>query len=489
MCMYVRMYFYVYTVYMHTRIDSAGVFFFLLCELFRLLSGSISHLPPHGNFDPTEKKKIELETANTWNKRSSKEDDGEKRGKKPRWVRTNVNVQDHVIVPEIDLEGIQDTEQFTDHYVTNLTTVPLNTSKPLWEIHILNVKTSDAESIAVIRSHHSLGDGLSLMSLVLACTRKTSDPEALPTVPVMKRHQLFRSDRNLFIRSVLAVWLVMRLILNTVVDVLLFLATTLFLKDTETPLKGGADVGLNPKRFAHRIVPLDDIKLIKNAMKMTINDVLLGVTQAALSRYLNRRYDNNNKEDEITRGNRNNLPRRIRLRATVLSLADMMGKGSKFRWGNRIGYVILPFSITLRTNPLDHLSKAKATIDRKKLSLEAALTYFSAKLVLNTLGVKVAAKIVHRALSNTTMSFSNIVGPVEEISFYGHPISYFAPSVYGHPQALTVHFQSYANKMTISTAVDPKAISDPRKLCDDFEESLKAIKVAVLERGLLKDTS
>lgn len=31
------------------------------------------------------------------------------------------------------------------------------------------------------------------------------------------------------------------------------------------------------------------------------------------------------------------------------------------------------------------------------------------------------------------MSFSNLIGPIEEISFFGHPIAYMAPSVYGHP--------------------------------------------------------
>ena len=31
------------------------------------------------------------------------------------------------------------------------------------------------------------------------------------------------------------------------------------------------------------------------------------------------------------------------------------------------------------------------------------------------------------------MAFSSMVGPLEEISFYGHPLAYIAPSVYGHP--------------------------------------------------------
>ena len=106
------------------------------------------------------------------------------------------------------------------------------------------------------------------------------------------------------------------------------------------------------------------------------------------------------------------------------------------------------------------------------------------------------------------MSFSNLVGPTEEVSLYGHPITYIAPSAYGHPhvkslamiyfiltsdyyltislvfdQALTMHFQSYMNKMTIYLTVDPTAICDPHQLCDDLEESLRSIKAAVQERN------
>lgn len=50
-----------------------------------------------------------------------------------------------------------------------------------------------------------------------------------------------------------------------------------------------------------------------------------------------------------------------------------------------------------------------------------------------TFSRQVAAVIAHRILSQTSMAFSNVVGPLEEISFYGHPMAYLAPSVYGHP--------------------------------------------------------
>ncbi|KAK0577804.1 hypothetical protein LWI29_000387 [Acer saccharum] len=43
-------------------------------------------------------------------------------------------------------------------------------STPMWDLHLLNLKTSNAETVAVLCVHHSLGDGTSLMSLFLAST-------------------------------------------------------------------------------------------------------------------------------------------------------------------------------------------------------------------------------------------------------------------------------------------------------------------------------
>ncbi|CAD5325283.1 unnamed protein product [Arabidopsis thaliana] len=414
---------------------------------------------------------------------------GNKKRQTQSWVRTNVVVTDHVIVSDIQTQNIENgnADAFLESYVSNLTTVPLDISKPLWQLHLLDLKTSDAENVAVLKFHHSLGDGMSLMALVLACMRKTSNPDELPSLPNQNRSSS-RSSRLIagsrgdsrFLWLVMVIWSAIMLVLNTVCDALEFIATTMFLKDTETPIKGDFRFSKSKRMcLVHRTVSLDDIKLIKNTMKMTVNDVVLGVSQAGLSQYLDRRYATD-------------MPKRIRLRSALLvnlrpntgiqDLADMMAKGSTCRWGNWIGYIVFPFSIGLRDDPLQHLRRAKRIIDRKKNSLEAALTFVAGKFILKTFGVQVAAKIINRALSNTTMSFSNLIGPIEEISFYGHPITYMAPSVYGHPHALTMHFQSYMNQMTISLTVDPTVISDPHRLLDDWEKSLQSIKAAVQER-------
>ncbi|KAI4307115.1 hypothetical protein L6164_030335 [Bauhinia variegata] len=413
-----------------------------------------------------------------------------KQGRKLKWVPTRVDLDKHVIVPEIDSE-IEFPDQFVEDYVSNITTTPLDLSRPLWELHLLNIKTSDAEAVAVFRIHHSLGDGASLVSLFLACTRKSSDSQALPSVPVHKRRPSAHSTS--FFCFLLPLWLGITLIWNTLVDMILFVFT-IFIKDTQTPLKGAPGVELNTKRFVHRAFSIDDIMLVKNSMNMTINDVLLGITQAGLTRYLNRTYGGDAEAANET--TRNKILKNIRLRASILvnirpvagiqDLADMMAEKSKAKWGNLLGYMILPFTISLQEDPLEYVRQAKATVDRKKHSLEAICSYLCAKLVLNLLGTKVAAAITHRVLFNTTLAFSNVVGPLEEVSFYGHSLAYIAPSVYGHPHALTIHFQSYANKMTISVTVDPSAIPDPHRLCDDIEESLKMI-LDVVKKKLVTD--
>ncbi|WZZ02038.1 hypothetical protein YC2023_074366 [Brassica napus] len=56
--------------------------------------------------------------------------------------------------------------------------------------------------------------------------------------------------------------------------------------DNATPHKGklSAKVGIN--KFIHRIISLDDVKAVKSAMNMTVNDIFLGIVQAGISRYL-----------------------------------------------------------------------------------------------------------------------------------------------------------------------------------------------------------
>ncbi|KAE8709434.1 putative CAP [Hibiscus syriacus] len=397
-----------------------------------------------------------------------------------RWVPTQVDLERHVIVPDLD-QNMDSPDKFVEDYVHNLSKTTIDKSQPLWDLHLLNLRTSQSESVGIFRIHHSLGDGTSLLSLLLACTRQTNDSQALPTIPIRKKQEK-KADRRGLWRFMLRFWFIVQVFWNTVVDVIMFLATALFLTDTPNPLKGLPGSESTPRRIVHRTVNLDDIKFVKNAMGTTINDVAFGMTQAG----------GHNKDGGGT--TTNNLPKSIRLRSTLLvnirpapgiqALADMMEEDAEVKWGNWIGYVLLPFTIALRENPLDYVRDAKAIIDRKKRSLEALATFYIADIALKLFGIKAAGALSHKVVSRTTMCFSNMVGPLEEIGFYGHPMAFLATSSYGQPYALMINFQSYIDKMTIVLSVDEGTIPDPGLLCDDIVESLRLIKESAMTRGL-----
>ncbi|KAF5811504.1 putative transferase [Helianthus annuus] len=421
----------------------------------------------------------------------------DKNGGIMKWVPTNVNLDNHIIIPNIP-QTLETPDKFLEEYLYNLSKTSIDSSQPMWDLHLLNLKTSDeTEAMGILRVHHSLGDGTSLMSLLLACTRQTSNPDAVPTVPTNKASKAgwfssysYRGGGPWWQRCFMTFCMVWWLVWNTLVDVGHFMATALFLEDTETPIKAPVGVELNPKRFAYRTVSLDDMKLIKNAMNVTINDVAIGVTQAGLSQYLNRRYGEGQKDEGATE-KKNNLPKKkIRLRSTLLinirpssgiqALADMMEKNTEAKWGNWIGFVILPLTVGIRDDPLDYVRDAKATTERKKHSLEALYSFSVASMVLKLFHIKAA----NTPLTHTTLGFSNLVGPQEEIGFYGHVIDFIAPSCYGHPHGLMINFQSCVNKMTIVLSVDENTIPDPQRLLDDFEASLKLMKEAVYAKAL-----
>lgn len=66
-----------------------------------------------------------------------------------------------------------------------------------------------------------------------------------------------------------------------------------------------------------------------------------------------------------------------------------MGKNTEAKWGNMVGFILLPFKIGLRDDPLDYVKEAKAISFRKKNSLEVICTFYISKLLFEFFGIKV----------------------------------------------------------------------------------------------------
>ncbi|KAG7548251.1 O-acyltransferase WSD1 C-terminal [Arabidopsis suecica] len=416
---------------------------------------------------------------------SSKMEIDYKRKGDPVWIPVKVRVEDHVIEPDLEYSNIENPDQFIEDYTSNIANIPMDMSKPLWEFHLLNIKTTKAESLAIVKIHHSIGDGMSLMSLLLACSRKTSDPDALISNTTATKKPVDSMAWWLFV----GFWFMIRVTFTTIVEFSKLMLTICFLRDTKNPLMGNPSDGFQSWKVVHRIISFEDVKLVKDTMNMKVNDVLLGMTQAGLSRYLSSKYDGSTAEKK-------KILEKLRVRGAVAinlrpatkieDLADMMAKGSKCRWGNFIGTIIFPLWVKPENDPLEYIRRAKATMDRKKISLEAFIFYGIIKFTLKFFGGKAVEAFGKRIFGHTSLAFSNVKGPDEEISFFHHPISYIAGSALVGAQALNIHFISYVDKIVINLAVDTTTIADPHRLCDDMVEALEIIKSATQEKRFHK---
>jgi hypothetical protein len=198
--------------------------------------------------------------------------DGYKDGN-PRWERVTVKVDDHIIVPTLDAVAVEsDPDQVVEDYLASLLTLPMDPSRPPWEFHFLDFPTSKATSTAVIRMHHSLGDGMSLITLLLASSRSAADPTRLPAMPKQPARTGAIYQPPPCAAGVLAflawAWSYFLLAWNTAVDVALFAATIMsLLRDPQTLFRRQDDGSSHPsRRFVHRSLSLNDVKFIKNAL-------------------------------------------------------------------------------------------------------------------------------------------------------------------------------------------------------------------------------
>ena len=171
------------------------------------------------------------------------------------WRKTQIDIDRHVIVKPDRLDGDDDEDAANDYLADLSVSSPLSADKPLWEIHLLT-----AHKCAVVRIHHALGDGISLMSLFLACFRRADLPDQIPTFgsePQTKQRSGGR--RN-------PVWELLTFVWYTLVYAVEFVLRSLWVKDRKTPISGGAGVELWPRKLATAKFRLDDMKAVKTAI-------------------------------------------------------------------------------------------------------------------------------------------------------------------------------------------------------------------------------
>ncbi|KAG5036333.1 hypothetical protein AAZX31_07G000100 [Glycine max] len=385
------------------------------------------------------------------------------------WRPTEIDIDRHVLIIEEAVgEREEEDESAINKYLAELSidSDGLSMEKPLWEIHLLK-----AHKCVIFRIHHALGDGISLMSMLLASCRKLNNPNALPTIAASASTSASKTNLINFRNLLATLWFCFIFALE-------FILRCLWIRDPKSALTGGAGVELWPRKIATATFSLEDMKTVKTAANATINDVLFAVISSGISRYLDFRAPNGLRDGvQLTGLAMVNL----RKHPGLQELSNMMRSNSGARWGNKFGMILLPiyYHRTNTSDPLEYLKRAKAMIDRKKRSLEASFSYKIGDFVMSTLGPKFASLLNYRILCHTSFTISNVVGPQEEIMIGGNPITFLRANNSALPHALILNMVSYAGRADMQVQVAKDIIPDPEFLAKCFEDALLEMKEQV----------
>ncbi|GLJ31036.1 hypothetical protein SUGI_0620900 [Cryptomeria japonica] len=395
----------------------------------------------------------------------------------PQWVQTEVNVDDHVIVPEFP-PGQTEYDEFVNDYICNIHLTPLPKNRPLWEFHFLNYNTSKARATLIINMHHSLGDGTSLMSLVFCCVTRADDPNLPLTFPSSKSvpHKASPPYYSLssakFMYYMLQRLFVLVLVLwYTVSDVIGSLLRINWVDDSKLAIRGPPGVEMLPKVMTHLIFPMEDVRKIKNSIGGTVNDVIMGVIFCGFQRYLQITHSRGGNEKVRVTGI---VPMNTRVLSGLKDIKDMIKPKSGAPWGNRFGLLHIPMRTANTESPLDSVRRARKVLDRKKMSLEVFIT----SRLLRYLGRQASAICMYNTLANSTLTVSNLIGPMEKIAMNQIPVKNMFFSISGLPQTLLLTVVSYMGSVRLEViGVKGYVNCDSLAKCfgDCFEEMKDAI--------------
>jgi diacylglycerol O-acyltransferase len=302
-------------------------------------------------------------------------------------------------------------------------------------------------SALIIRTHHCIADGVSLVQILLQVTQLSPDNSVNQISEItssQSKRAASRRNRD-------------TLYSNHSFPETVRAFTRIFFRrpDPPTILKGP----LGPVKIAVWSEPLDlsEVKKIANLRQATSNDVLMAVAGRAIRRY----FDLKGKK----------YPRNIR----AFTMVNLRRRFLTEELGNKFGMVFLTLPLD-REQPLDCLEEVKRGMDSLKDTAESATTLG----ILNFLGMlpewveRLATKFLD---TKGTVVATNITGPHRRIYLGSTPIKSIIAWV---PQSgrigIGLSFFTYNHQVQVAFNSDERLLPDPQLILDLFMEEYKSFQ-------------
>jgi diacylglycerol O-acyltransferase len=371
-------------------------------------------------------------------------------------------------------------QQALQELVSHLMSTPLDFSRPLWAIDL--VEKYDTGCALIARLHHCIGDGIALVRVLLSLA--DTDPDApWPDVSLDQLIHAHHTSLDTSHRSRpglnnLARWgkvlvregsearhdptraLEWARIGTRSAEALARLV--LRWPDPQTLFKG--KLGLEKRAAWSRPLALEGVKSVGRGAGGTVNDVLLTAITGALRRYLEGR------EEPVDS---------VNVRAVVP--VNLRSLEEELRLGNRFGLVFLSLPVYI-SDPIERLAELKRRMDSIKETPEAMVAFG----ILNAIGLA-PAPLQDLAVdifgTKGTAVMTNVPGPKETIFLAGAPLDTI---MFWVPQSgrlgMGVSIISYAAQVWLGVATDEGLVPDPQNIIDAFEAEFAALDRLTAQR-------
>jgi WS/DGAT/MGAT family acyltransferase len=393
----------------------------------------------------------------------------------PYWETVpNFDIRDHLyrFTPHVpDQAALQDLS-------SRLMSTQLDFTKPLWEYHFIE-NYGEGDSALFTRLHHSIGDGIALIRVLLSltddseaapwrlATARANRPRRSPLVGMLRRAQKSAQTAQKLTETVAHEGLEMIRAPEKIVDLtklgadgLVSLARlVLRIPDPKTAFKGRLNVA--KKAAWSEPISLNEVKMVGKATGGTVNDVLLTAMAGGLRRYLV------NRGEEVDG---------LNIRAAVpVNLRPLEGP---IELGNKFGLVFLSLPVGIE-DCVDRLYELKRRMDALKDSTEPAVAFG----ILTAMGMtptEIENIIVGIFEKKATAVMTNVPGPREPIYLAGRKIKRL---MFWVPQSgrlgLGISIMSYAGEVLLGVATDAGLVPDPEKIVEGFHEEFAAMLTKV----------
>lgn len=360
--------------------------------------------------------------------------------------------------------------------VSELASTPLDSSRPLWQFHV--VENYLAGPVLISRIHHCIADGIALVQVFLSLTDPTS--EARPSARKPDTWKKRRADESMVFRRLLkparegldfATHIGQQLFdegrkllqnpavagdyAREAIEIILELSNSLTLADDPvTRFKGR--LGTRKQVAWAKPLPLAEVKAVSKAFGCTVNDVLIAAVTGALRQYL------------IAAGDRPEDLQDIRVTVPV----NLRPLEHAQELGNHFGLVFLSLPLS-EANPLGRLYAVNERMTELKSSKQAAVTLG----FLAALGMGPAAlqkPILEMLSQKATAVLTNVPGPQQPIYLAG---SMMKEMMFWVPQngnvGLGISILSYAGKVFFGLISDHRLVAKPSAIINRFQSEFE----------------